>query len=180
MSLRSPRDVADWAADVQDDLASLLATSEGSTHRVITVSRSYELLNRLSMRQDALMRESLQCVEHGLYRSAHVGAWVSFMDFLHEWCCEQARWDTLVSAYPAWILRSVDDFQGVKDYQLIDVLKSKVFISNTMKTALHGLLAKRNECAHPGNYEPDVNTTLGYVSDVMIRIAQLQEVDEND
>ncbi|ACV80651.1 hypothetical protein [Nakamurella multipartita] len=39
--------------------------------------------------------------------------------------------------------------------------------------ALQGLLAKRNECAHPGNYEPSINDTLGYLDEMMKRIEAL-------
>jgi hypothetical protein len=40
--------------------------------------------------------------------------------------------------------------------------------------ALQGLLNKRNECAHPSNYFPQLNDTLGYISELLQRIATLQ------
>jgi hypothetical protein len=40
--------------------------------------------------------------------------------------------------------------------------------------AMHGLLNKRNECAHADEYDPSVNDTLGYVDELMKRIRNLQ------
>lgn len=40
--------------------------------------------------------------------------------------------------------------------------------------ALHGLLNRRNECAHPSEYFPDLNETLGYIGELFKRIKQLQ------
>jgi hypothetical protein len=41
--------------------------------------------------------------------------------------------------------------------------------------ALHGLLSRRNECAHASDYFPDLNETLGYVVELFQRIAYLQK-----
>jgi hypothetical protein len=43
----------------------------------------------------------------------------------------------------------------------------------TMK-ALHGLLNKRNECAQPSGYSPDLNRTLGFIGELVDRIKKLQ------
>ena len=40
--------------------------------------------------------------------------------------------------------------------------------------ALHGLLNRRNECAHPSDYFPDLNETLGYLSELFQRIEYLE------
>ena len=41
--------------------------------------------------------------------------------------------------------------------------------------ALHGLLNKRNECVHPSDYYPDVNETLGFISELFTRAETLQK-----
>ncbi len=40
--------------------------------------------------------------------------------------------------------------------------------------ALLGLLNKRNECAHPSDFYPGLNHTLGFVSELLQRIERLQ------
>jgi hypothetical protein len=46
--------------------------------------------------------------------------------------------------------------------------------TKTQKKALHGLLNKRNECAHPSDFYPELNETLGYISELFQRIMQMQ------
>jgi hypothetical protein len=171
---RTPREVADWAASVQDDLSKLLAMRETSTHRVMTVTESYEKLAKLNIKQDKLFREALQCAENGLYRSAHVTSFAALMDFIHEWiAADTARLTIIQTNYPLWNIRQAADFREQKDYTIFEVLKKQSLITNPMTKALQGLLAKRNECAHPEDYEPGINDTLGYLDEMMKRIAAL-------
>ncbi|WP_147397475.1 hypothetical protein [Amycolatopsis panacis] len=171
---RTPREVADWAASAQADLSKLLAIRETSTHRVMTVTESYEKLAKLSIKQDKLFREALQCAEHGLYRSAHVTSFAALMDFVHEWiAADPARLMLIQANYPSWNIKQAADFREQKDHTIFDVLKKQGLITNSMTKALQGLLAKRNECAHPEDYEPGINDTLGYLDEMMKRIAAL-------
>jgi hypothetical protein len=59
-------------------------------------------------------------------------------------------------------------------FQLIEAARDLGLCTRTEMKALHGLLNKRNECAHPSDYFPLVNETLGYVAEVLQRIGQLQ------
>jgi hypothetical protein len=88
----------------------ILATHEASTSRVIVLSESYEKLTKLSLKQDELFRQALRCVEHALYRAAHVLAWAGFMDFLEE----KLASDGLVklrAAYTAWNVSSIEELR---------------------------------------------------------------------
>ena len=174
MAPRTPREVADWAANAQAELSKLLAKRERSTHRVMTLTESYDKLIKLNLKQDKLFREALQCAEHGLYRSAHVSSFAALMDFVHEWIAGDAtRLSVIQTNYPKWNIKHAEDFRDQKDFTLFDVLKAQGLISNATMKALQGLLAKRNECAHPGNYEPSINDTLGYLDEMMKRIEAL-------
>lgn len=172
---RTPREVADWAASTQTELSKLLARRETSTYRVMTITESYQKLSKLSIKQDALFREALQCAETGLYRSAHVASFAALMDFVHEWVASDlARLTIIQKNYPTWNIQEAADFREQKDYTLFEVLKKQGLITNAMMKALQGLLAKRNECAHPGDYEPGINDTLGYLDEMMKRMAALR------
>ncbi|MCB2177202.1 MAG: hypothetical protein KQH57_15435 [Actinomycetales bacterium] len=140
----------------------------------MTLTESYEKLTTLNLKQDRLFREALQCAEHSLYRSAHVTSFAALMDFVHEWiAADPARLGVIQTNYPAWGITQASDFREQKDYTLFEVLKKQDLISNSMMKALQGLLAKRNECAHPEDYEPSINDTLGYLDEMMKRIAAL-------
>lgn len=171
---RSPREVAYWAANAQRELASLLAKREQSTHRVITLEESFKKLDALNIKQDALMREALRCVEQGLYRPAHVAAWAAFVDFTQEWSVAGKRHAALTAARQKWKIAVASDLRSYTDYALFEALEAAGLISKTFMKALHGLLNKRNECAHPEDYAPTLNDTLGYVDELMKRIAALQ------
>lgn len=168
---RTPREVAEWAADVQAELSGLLAKRETSKHRVMTVTESYRSLTKLNLKQDKLFREALQCAEHGLYRSAHVTSFAALVDFVHEWVVgDPARLATIQKNYPAWNIKQTADLREQKDHTLFEVLKKQGLISNALAKALQSLLSKRNECAHPDDYEPGMNDTLGYLDETMKRI----------
>lgn len=171
---RTPREVADWAANTQAELKKLLAKRETSTHRVMTVTESYKMLTKLNIKQDKLLREALQCAEHGLYRSAHVTSFAALMDFVHEWIAADAKRLAIIQTnYPKWDIKQATDLREQKDHIVFEVLKKHGMITNATMKALQGLLAKRNECAHPEDYEPSINDTLGYLDEMMKRIAAL-------
>lgn len=140
---------------------------------MITLERSYEKLSGLSLDQDELFRESLRAVESQLFRAAHVLAWAGFIDFLHNilWT-KHAK--AISDARPNWNLEGPDDFREFSDFQVIEVGKVAEVYKNTMMRTLHGFLSQRNECAHPSAYFPALNSTLGYVSELLDRIKRLQ------
>jgi hypothetical protein len=57
---------------------------------------------------------------------------------------------------------------------VIEAGKDAGAYSKTTMKALHGLLNRRNECAHPSEYFPDLNEALGYIGELFKRIKQLQ------
>lgn len=161
---------------MQADLATHLAKREKSAHRVITLQESYAKLSALSIKQDVLMNEGLRCVEYGLYRPAHVAAWAAFIDYVHEWTWKPSRLAILRGTRSGWKLTDVADLHEITDFALIEALKASGLITKTTMKALHGLLNKRNECAHPEEYTPTVNDTLGYVDELLKRLGTLQSM----
>ena len=151
------------------ELKVLLARHEASPSRIITLEQSRDRLGSLSLAQDELFREALRATELGLFRAAHVLVWAGFVDFLHEHLWEAHR-VVIATERPTWNLSSAQDLRDQTDYAVVEVGKVVGAYSKTVMKALHGLLNKRNECAHPSDYFPDLNGTLGYVSDVFARI----------
>jgi hypothetical protein len=152
----------------------ILATHEASDSRVVILEESYDKLTKLTLKQDELFRQALRCVEHKLFRAAHVLAWAGFMDLLEE----KLASDGLVklrTAKAAWKAGSVEELrETVVEYQLIEAAKDLGLCTKTEMKALHGMLNKRNECAHPNDFFPDMNITLGYISELLTRVATLQ------
>jgi hypothetical protein len=154
---------------------SMLARHESSVQRVITIEHTYKELKNLNVKQDELLRQSLRCIENSLFRAAHVLAFAGLMDFLEEKLAQDG-FATLKRARPNWLIRNLEDLrEKIPDHQIIEVLNEIGYCSKTEKKALHGLLNKRNECAHPSDYYPNLNETLGYVSEIISRISSLQK-----
>jgi hypothetical protein len=157
-----------------EDAAKILGSHETSAERLITLDASYADLDELSVQQDDLFRQALRCVEHGLFRAAHVMAWAAFMDFLEE----KLSSDGLVklrALRPAWKGSTMEEMREyVAEHQLIEATQPLGLCTKNQMKALHGLLHRRNECAHPSSYFPGLNETLGYISETIQRLKQLQ------
>lgn len=158
----------------EKDAHAIFAMHEASGSRVIVLSESYDKLSKLSIKQDDLFRQSLRCVEHELYRAAHVLAWAAFVDLLEEKLASDGLTKLRV-AYPAWTATSLEELrEHVVEFQLIEAARKLGLVTKTEMKAIHGMLNKRNECAHPNDFFPDVNMTLGYISELLSRVAILQ------
>ncbi len=167
----------DWArkAGVFEHEAHLiLSVHESAQSRVVVLEDSYSALAVLSLSQDDLFKQALRCVESGLFRAAHVMAWAAFMDFLED----KLASDNLVkvrAARPAWKAGTIDDLREYQsEHQVVEVAQALGICSKNQTKALLGLLNRRNECAHPSDYYPQLNETLGYISELVQRINQLR------
>lgn len=153
----------------------ILLTHETSPARSIIIEQTYETLGRLSVKQDELLRQSLRCVESSLFRAAHVLSWAALMDYIEEKLGADG-FVSLNAKRPAWNIKSLDDLRDVgSDFQIIEALRAVSLCSKVEDKALKGLLNKRNECAHPTDYFPDLNQTLGYLSEILNRIENFQK-----
>jgi hypothetical protein len=169
---RTVRAALSRVADLEADAKAILATHEAAASRVITLEASYAKLEGLSLAQDELFRESLRAVENELYRAAHVLAWAGFIDFLHHHLVDD-HLAALQMARPKWTINAAEDLREQSDFGVIEAGRAAGAYANTMMRTLHGFLGRRNECAHPSDYFPDLNSTLGYVSDLVERIKRL-------
>lgn len=152
----------------------ILAKHEATVSRVITLEDTYRTLSGLSLHQDALFHEALRCVENKFYRAAHVMAWAGFMDYLENKVMSEYLVD-IKALYPKWSINSIEDLrEQVPEYQLITACRKVKLLSKNEEKAFHGLLNTRNECAHPSNYSPALNETLGFSSQLLNRINTLQ------
>lgn len=167
------RSVLRRISDLDSEAKAILATHEAAHARVVTLEDSYSTLRGLSLDQDELFRESLRAVEVGLYRAAHVLAWAGFVDFLHDLLVLR-HLNALQAARPKWNVTFSEDLREWGEFAVIEAGKEVSAYNKTTMKALHGLLNRRNECAHPSDYFPDLNETLGYVGELFKRIERLQ------
>lgn len=152
----------------------ILGRHESAKSRVYILDKSYSELTSLSIKQDELIRQALRCVEADLFRAAHVMAWAGFMDFLEEKISEDGL-AKVRALRPKWKADSIEELREVvPESQLIDVARDLKLCTKNQAKAFYGLLNKRNECAHPSDYFPGLNETLGYISEVLQRLKAVQ------
>lgn len=96
------------------------------------------------------------------------------MDFIHE-KINDAGMPAIQLLYPKWpkVQNAVELAEYVPEYQLVESLRKLGITGKTTNKALLSLLDRRNECAHPTNYHPGVNETLGYITECLNRIEAL-------
>lgn len=157
------------------DAEAILGFSESSVHRTAELSSSYALIDDLTVEQADMLRQALRCVEVGVFRAAHVLAWACLADFLQR-LADADAYVALNGKYPDWKIKSLDDLRDrIGEHNLIEGMFHSGMISKAEKKALQALLNKRNECAHPTDYFPDLNQSLGYVSECIARLSALQK-----
>jgi hypothetical protein len=153
----------------------ILGRHESSPSRVVLLEESYQKIAALSLKQDDMLRQALRCLENELFRAAHVMAWAGFMDFL-EMKLATNDFRKLRAARAAWAFAGIEELrETVSEYQIIESARLTGLIQKNEMKALHGLLNKRNECAHPSDYYPGLNDTLGFVSEILTRIEMLRK-----
>lgn len=170
-------DVAVWADRLgrfKTEAMQQLSHIESSKSRTITLNESYENLAQLSLKQDDLFKQSLRCIEVGVYRAAHVMCWSATIDFLHDMCAVDG-FKSINMARATWSITSAAELrENHTDFAVIEAMKSAGLVKKSEEKAFKGMLSRRNECAHPSDYLPGLNETLGYVSEAFQRINSLQ------
>ncbi|MDC7812412.1 hypothetical protein [Sphingomonas koreensis] len=170
-------DLAIWADRIgrfKTEALQQFAHIENSRSRTITLNESYENLANLSLKQDDLFRQSLRCIEVGVYRAAHVMCWSATIDFLYG-ICEQDKFQTLNGVRQSWAITSSADLrENYTDFSVLEAMRAAGLIKKSEEKGFKGMLSRRNECAHPSDYLPGLNETLGYVSEAFKRIHALQ------
>lgn len=162
------------ASAFEKEAHEILSIHEAAPSRVVLLENTHRQLSGLSIGQDDLFRQALRCIENELFRAAHVMAWAGFADFLEEKLASDGL-KKVRQKRPKWNVNTIEQLrENVPEYQLIEVSRDVGLCTKTQTKALLGLLNKRNECAHPSDYHPDLNETLGYVSELLERIRTLR------
>ncbi len=153
-----------------EDAKRILAVHEAATARVAVLEETYVALGKLSLNQGDLFKQAMRAAELGLFRAAIVMAWAGFMDFAEEKLASDG-FQALNNKYSTWNISDIDYLRDtVNDYQIIEALHKVKLCTKGAKKSLHGLLSTRNECAHPSDFYPILNDTLGFISQLLQRI----------
>lgn len=152
----------------------MLSMHEGGKARVFSIGESRRKLQGLTLAQEDLLEQSLRCIEYGLFRPSLVVAWAAFIDFLLAKLFDDS-FVKLHGRYPNWTsYRTIEDLrENVNEYQLLEAAERLGLFGKPDGKTLKGLLSQRNQAAHAGSTNPNINISLGYVSKLLQMIEQI-------
>lgn len=133
-----------------------------SRSRVTTVKDLSRHLDSLPIDINSYFREAIGCLEYDFRRAAIVLAWAGFFGVFSEHLFNH-HLQELISARKNWDLKSLEDLKERVESQVLEAGKVISVVSKAEERILQGLLAKRNQCAHPSLFVPSVNDTIGYL-----------------
>jgi len=153
----------------------ILSAHEAAPSRAVLLDETYKELQELSLEQDELLRQALRCIENKLYRAAHILAWTALIDLVENILASD-DFVKLKAVRPKWNTGSLEELrEEVSEFQIIEACKDIKLINKSEMRVLQGFLSKRNLCAHPSDFFPDYNQTLGYVADILNMIKKIQK-----
>lgn len=159
------RDVLDRLEALRQDHVRIASQAQGSRSRTASVEVTLRSIDALSTRQAELLKEAALAASYGLYRPAHVAGFAALVDALHQRADRLGQLGSITTKRPKWELVTVDDLQEYSDYQVGDACKDAGVITRNQTKSFHGLLHRRNQCAHPTGYSPSLDETLGFLTE---------------
>jgi hypothetical protein len=159
------RDVIDRVEALRQDHVRIASEAQSSRSRAASVEVTLRNIQALSGRQAELLKEAALAASYGLYRPAHVAGFAALVDGLHQRVDRLGQLGGVAAVRPKWKLGSVDDLQEYSDFQVGDACKEAGVITRNQAKSFHGLLHRRNQCAHPTGYSPSLDETLGFLTE---------------
>lgn len=176
-------EIAIWRSRLSSfkaEISEILSEAEEALpSRVYNAHESLQKVSALSFQQSDALRQAVRCVEARLNQAAFVMAWTAVADLLLEVSVHQRG--KILEVRDKWSFTdkaSLADERG--DYAIIEALKVAGVITKTEMKTLHGLLHRRNQCAHRTDVYPTPNEALGYIDEAILAIERLIEVGPQD
>ena len=131
-----------------------------------------------SMEERAFLDEALKCYRIGAYRAAIVMTWNVTYAHVMDWILsEHARLakfnDAIPVKYPKKAgvsVASLDDFDGLKESEVIEILRTAKLIDKNTCQILKDKLTRRNMAAHPSRVVIDQHAASDMVSDLVTNV----------
>ncbi|MHA1246804.1 MAG: hypothetical protein ACTSPE_05710 [Candidatus Thorarchaeota archaeon] len=160
-------DLLEATCAFREEAENILSRHETSVTRVVSLESTLQQIESLNLKQEGLLKEAIECIQNALFRAAYVMSWAAMADYLQEWLVSD-KMGNLARVRPKWETTTAKKLrESANEYQIIETLRACGYITRDTMQALHGLLKRRNMCAHPTDYRPDLNMTIGFVSEIL-------------
>lgn len=115
--------------------------------------------------------EAILCLNVGALRAAIVFMWVGAAQVLRDrvWSHGDAAVNRALKSHnpKAPMLAKADDLAEVREATLLQVAQDLGVIDKSQKQTLAGCLTLRNQCGHPGKYNPGENRAKAHIEDIV-------------
>ena len=146
---------------------SILSKHEASPSRIIHLEDLVRRLSGSPIDVQDYFNEAITCLEQKLYRAAIVMSWAGhfhvFVEKLYKY--HEADIRTIRSK---WQFKDLSEFkENFAEAHILEAGKVVKFIKRADLRILDGQLSLRNQCAHPTMYRPTLNSSIGYVDQMI-------------
>ena len=163
-------DIQRWmgrASAAKREAHRILAQHEQASSRVISLESLLNQLSGLPVDIQDYFREAVSCLEMNFLRAAIVMAWAGHFHVYSETLYQKHESD-IRRIRQRWNFKDLTELkENVTESQILDVGKDVQFISKAQLRVLQGQLSTRNQCAHATLYRPSLNSSIGYVDELL-------------
>ncbi len=155
------------AKNAEREAHEILARFESSTSKVVILKSLLRKLAPLPIDIRDYFGEAVSCLERQYVRAATVLVWAGFFQVFAEGLFAKHEAEIRM-VRPKWSFRDLTEMkENYPESQILDVARDVKFISRGLLRVLQGHLATRNQCAHPTLYKPSMNSSIGYVDEMI-------------
>jgi len=135
-----------------------------------------ELPGKLTIQTEKVfLEEALMCFRHSAFRAAIVMTWnLAYDHFLKVILNDPQKHANFNSQLPKSFakaavstIKTQDDFEFLKEYEVLQVAKTATIISNSVHKILKEKLDRRNTAAHPSNVVISQHTAEEFILDLV-------------
>ena len=145
----------------------ILATHESSVSRVILLEDLLKSLNDLPIDVQDYFKEAIVCLENYLLRSAIVLSWSGFFHVILEKNYNENE-NKIRRIRDKWHFNDINELkENYGEYQILETLRKANLITRSEFKVYQGQLSLRNKCAHPTLFKPSLNSSIGFVDDMI-------------
>jgi integrase/recombinase XerD len=116
------------------------------------------------------LQEAILCISHGAFRAGIVISWLATIRNIQAQCLQHGnRLNPAIQMHDtnAKNVSTIDDFARIKDRTILEAATTLGIFDKPQKTELIDCLDLRNQCAHPGNYNPGPQKVLSFMEDII-------------
>lgn len=151
----------------------------------IALTTVSDKLQRLPMlvkgTESEFLKEAINCLRVKAWRASIIITWILTINHLQDYVLSTSlsEFNNALSRntkYSRLTIRTVNDFENMKESDFIEVLRSAGIISNDQRKILDEKLGTRNSCAHPSEIVITESKVTSFLEDLVYNVLTRLEI----